>query len=281
MRLGALGAALLLGALAGLGAGASEAAAATARTARIAAPASRPDLPGAPDAPGREERPVPRRADTLPIPVLLVPGWSDPEPVLAPLRARFVEAGWPPGRVATMGFRDPVGSNRDHAEEVAAEAEALRTATEVPEIDLVAHSMGGLAVRHHLAATGGRGVRRVVFLGTPHRGTVTAHLAWGAGAREMEPGSPFLDSLNAGPAVPEGVRALSVRTALDLRVVPGASALLPEAENTENVEVCCPTHPGLIDDRETFRVVVDFLRGDGEGGSFVPPPRGGRRGWRR
>lgn len=207
--------------------------------------------------------------DSLPTPVLLVPGWGDPEAALASLQARFIQAGWPPGRVAAMGFEDPVGSNRAHASELAAELRALRRATGVEEVDVVAHSMGGLALRYHLAATGGEGVRRVVFLATPHRGTLSAHLAWGAGGEEMEPGSDFLDSLNALPPVPEDVRALSVRTVLDLRVVPGESAALPGADNVRNVEVCCPTHPGLIEDVQTFRVVADFLRERDEG---VPPP---------
>ena len=217
---------------------------------------------------GGGPQPVP---DSLPTPVLLVPGWSDPEAALAPLRARFIQAGWPPGRVASMGFRDPAGSNRAHAREVAGRLRTLREVTGAPAVDVVAHSMGGLALRHHLADSGGDGVRRVVFLATPHRGTVAAHLAWGAGGEEMEPGSPFLDSLNAVPPVPRGVRALAVRTALDLRVLPGESARLPEADNVENVEVCCPTHPGLLDDLETFRLVAAFLRRNGTG---APGPGG-------
>jgi len=79
----------------------------------------------------------------------------------------------------------------------------------------------------------------------------------------MQPGSPFLDTLNAGSFVPGSVDALAVRTPLDLRVIPGESARLPEAENTWNVEICCPTHPGLLDHDETFRALVEFLRDGG------------------
>ncbi len=107
-------------------------------------------------------------------------------------------------------------------------------------------------------------VRRVVFLGTPHRGTVAAWFAWGEGGDEMQPGSPFLDSLNAGSFVPDSVDALAIQTPLDLRVIPGESALLPDAGNTRNVEICCPTHPGLLDHDDTFRAVVDFLRAEEE-----------------
>lgn len=241
------------------------------------------------------DRPDPALSDgaegedaTLPVPVLLVPGWGDAAPELASLRARFIEAGWPPGRVAAVTFRDPVGSSRIHADEVADEVRALREASGSRFVDVVAHSMGGLAVRYFLRfgdpqaadgvdAGGVQGspgpvtsdsgprdrtpVRKVVFLGTPHRGTVAAFVAWGPGGDEMEPGSPFLDSLNAGPFVPPSMDALAVRTPVDLRVVPGESAMLPEAANTRNVELCCPTHAGLLDDAETFRVVLEFLTG--------------------
>lgn len=202
--------------------------------------------------------------DGPPVPVALVPGWGDGPPQLAALQARLVEAGWPPGRVATVDFDDPFGSNREHAREIGRELEALRAGTGEERVDVVAHSMGGLALRRHLLESGGGAVRRVIFLATPHRGTVAAHLAWGRGSDEMEPGSPFLDSLNAAPAVPDGVEALNVRTPLDLRVVPRANATAPSSDGrVRDVEVCCPTHPGMLDDPRIVRLVVAFLR-DGE-----------------
>lgn len=248
-----------------------------------------------------------------PVPVLLVPGWSDGPEELEPLEVRLLESGWPLGRVLAVEFEDPVGSNRTHAGTVADAVRSLRASTGAPRVDIVAHSMGGLAVRRYLRdAVAGRDsagvtlsdagtlvqrdpetearsegsraspadsisgevpVRRVVFLGTPHAGTAAAWLAWGEGGDEMQPGSPFLDSLNAAPFVPESVEALAVRTPLDLRVIPGESASLPEADNTRNVEICCPTHPGLVDHDETFQAVVEFLRErDGEDGGDEGEP---------
>jgi len=194
-----------------------------------------------------------------PVPVLLVPGWGDGSEQLIPLQTRFREAGWPLGAIRAVDFEDPVGSSRAHAEEVAGAARALRRTTGSEEVDIVAHSMGGLAVRWFLESRDSTGVRKAVFLGTPHRGTVAAWFAWGEGGDEMQPGSPFLDSLNAGGFVPDEVEALAIQTPLDLRVIPGESALLPEAENTRNAEICCPTHPGLLDHEDTFRAVAEFL----------------------
>lgn len=189
------------------------------------------------------------------VPVVLVPGWNDRAEDLVPLRRRFLEAGWPGERVLALEFEDPVGSNVEHAGEIATAVEALLERTGASAVDVVAHSMGGLAVRKYLME-GSRRVRKVVFLGTPHRGTMTAYLAWGEGGEEMQPGAEFLMDLNRAFLPHRNVRTMAIRTPMDLRVIPGESAELPGAVNRE---ICCPTHRGLIDDPETFQLVRGFL----------------------
>ncbi|NNL31072.1 MAG: alpha/beta fold hydrolase, partial [Gemmatimonadetes bacterium] len=103
------------------------------------------------------------------VPVLLVPGWLDTARDLAALRIRLIGAGWPADHVETLTFEDPTGSNRDHAVELAAAVERLRQTTGAGEVDIVAHSMGGLAARWYLRHGGEAPIRRVVFLASPHR----------------------------------------------------------------------------------------------------------------
>jgi len=191
-------------------------------------------------------------------PVLLVPGWSHDATALEALRARLLQAGWAPESVAAVSFDDPVGSNREHAREIAQAVLDLRVRTGAAQVDVVAHSMGGLATRYYIQNGGADHVRRVVFLATPHQGTVSALFAWGDGAREMQPGSSFLLRLRRSPALPEGVRALTVRTPIDLHVLPPESAMLP---GHPDLRVCCPSHHGLLDDAGTFEVVERFLKG--------------------
>ncbi|TVR61782.1 MAG: hypothetical protein EA422_12220, partial [Gemmatimonadales bacterium] len=199
------------------------------------------------------------------IPVLLVPGWGDQAPDLEPLRLHLIEEGWPETRIAALSFPDPFGSNQSNAREIDRAVDALRAMTGAPRVDIVAHSMGGLAVRYFLLVRPDvdEAVRRAVFLGTPHRGTVAAILAWGDGGREMVPGSDFLTQLNEGESgVPTGVEALAIRTPVDLRVIPGSSGLLPGALN---LEICCPTHNQLVEEERTLGAVVNFLRHGAEG----------------
>jgi triacylglycerol lipase len=192
------------------------------------------------------------------VPVLLVPGWLDSERDLAALRIRLLSAGWPTDHVAALTFRVPTGSNRTHAEEIDSAARALMERTGAQELDVVAHSMGGLATRWLLAGTDAPPVRRAVFVASPHRGTYSAYVAWGDGSEEMKPGSPFLDSLNAAPPVPGGVRALTIRTLIDTHIVPAESATLP---GVPDETVCCPSHAGLLHDLEVFRIIRRFLDG--------------------
>ena len=104
------------------------------------------------------------------VPVLLIPGWLDTGRDLAAMRIRLLGAGWDQDAVRTLTFDEPTGSNRDHAHEIAAAVSALMAETGAAEVDIVAHSMGGLATRWYLLRQSPEAVRRVVFIGSPHRG---------------------------------------------------------------------------------------------------------------
>ena len=181
---------------------------------------------------------------------------------------RLVRDGWHPNWVRPLDFENPVGSNLDHAREIREAVIALQGESGVYWVDVVAHSMGGLALWVLLQQEGDTlPVRRVVFLGSPLQGTVIAHLAWGEGGEEMRPGSEFLEGLEAGPSPDHWVEALTIRTPLDLTVVPNEGGTLPGLGDRL---VCCPTHQGLLDHEETFLMARDFLlagrqgtRGDG------------------
>jgi triacylglycerol lipase len=174
-----------------------------------------------------------------------------------PLAERLVRDGWPEGWVQPLEFKDPVGSNLDHAEEIEEAVRALQARTGSNMVDVIAHSMGGLALWTLLQREGDvLPIRRVVFLGSPLQGTLIAHLAWGEGGEEMRPGSDFLNELEEGPDPSHWEEALTIRTPLDLTVVPNRGGTLPGMGDRL---VCCPTHQGLQDHEETFLVARDFL----------------------
>ncbi|MDT8342477.1 MAG: alpha/beta fold hydrolase [Longimicrobiales bacterium] len=211
---------------------------------------------GSPSAGGAQEAGAAQAFGDDRVPVLLVPGWMANDQTMGPLRELFLGAGWPPHRVAALAFRNPVGSNRDHARELADAVEDLRRRTGAERVDLVAHSMGGLAARYFLQEGGAGQVRRVIFVATPHRGTLVASLAWGEGGEEMRPGSDFLMRLGQLRGVPPGVEALTLRTPVDFHVLPPASATLP---GVPDVEICCPGHESILNHPEAFAAMRAFL----------------------
>jgi pimeloyl-ACP methyl ester carboxylesterase len=118
------------------------------------------------------------------------------------------------------------------------------------QVDIVAHSMGGLIVREYLLNHGHGPIRRVIFLSTPHYGTNAAKLlvdlasvsSYGnLQANEMLPGSDFLWQLNRSQSEEfAGVQVLNVFVAdqsfasSDL-VVGTRSAYLPGEPNVSIV----------------------------------------------
>lgn len=190
-------------------------------------------------------------------PVALLPGWSDTARVLHHCRDFLVRAGWSADHVACIEFSDPCGSNVEHAAEAARAIRELRERTGSERVGVVAHSMGGLALRHYLQQGGGDAVHTAIFVATPHRGTWLAHLARGRGGAEMRPGSAFLRHLNARP-LPTHVHLVCVRTPIDTRVWPGHSAWLDGADCRT---VRMPTHKRMLRHAATLRLIRDLLAG--------------------
>ena len=187
-----------------------------------------------------------------------MPGWKDGARALRFITRRLISNGWPPAFVTPIGFRDAFGSNLDHAEEIAAAIDAARARTGATSVDVVAHSMGGLALRRYLrtcSANGaGHGVRRAIFLATPFAGTWVAYLAPGRGAREMRPGHAFLASLP--PEAPPDVLCHTLHARVDTNVVPAASTRLAGAVAHPPAAL---THRGLLRSDAAFRIILAAL----------------------
>jgi triacylglycerol lipase len=167
-------------------------------------------------------------------------------------------SGWDRDFVHILEFRDVCGSNLEHADEIADAVDRLRSQTGTDRVDIVAHSMGGLATRWYMAnGPAPSPVRRAVFIGTPHGGTWLAWLAWGQGGREMRPGSAFLQSLDE-VGIPEHVETFTIRTLLETRVWPARNAILDSADGDFSLRFA--THPGLLRHPHVLRRVTERLR---------------------
>ena len=182
-----------------------------------------------------------REPDDLPDPgagapgrsaVLLLHGYCCNRGLWAPWLRQLRGCGVP-CQALTMA---PVfGRIEDWVPAIEAAVVALTRQTGRPPL-LVAHSMGGLAVRAWLAAQpdadqADTRVQRVVTIGTPHHGTWMARFAHTANARQMQRGHPWLVALAAGEGPARRARFTCFYGHADNIVFPATSATLVGADN--------------------------------------------------
>jgi predicted alpha/beta hydrolase family esterase len=122
---------------------------------------------------------------------------------------------------------------------------------------VVAHSMGGLAVRRWLAEQGGpERVHRVISIGTPHRGTWLARFAMTRNARQMQQLSHWLQTLAARESAAHRQRFTCFYSHCDNIVFPPATATLQGADNRHLSAV---PHVQMADRPEPWQALLGML----------------------
>jgi triacylglycerol lipase len=166
--------------------------------------------------PPRKREPDGRR------PILMVPGYTQMQSNFWLLAARLWAHGL--GPLYPINLKPWDASIFDLAAKLSAQIDELMAATGAEQIDVVAHSMGGLVVRVAEAGRHRHRVRRLVTIGSPHHGTRVAALATGRGGMEMRLRSELLGAL---PAPPPGM-IVAISSTHDNVVVPPENARIRE-----------------------------------------------------
>lgn len=123
---------------------------------------------------------------------------------------------------------------------------------------LVAHSMGGLAVRAWLSAHGSDSrVHRVITIGTPHRGTWLARFGQTINARQMRIGSPWLTALERREPPERFSRFTCCYSHCDNIVFPASTATLPGANN---LHIPGAAHVHLAFEGAAFNELLRWVR---------------------
>ena len=131
-------------------------------------------------------------------------------------------------------------------------------------------SMGALVVRFYLQELGGHERARAYFsIAGPHHGTPYARFYPGAGARDMRPGSPFLEVLEHYAPLVQALPKICYWTPHDVLIHPPESAVFTGAES---VKIASYSHALLLLDKRLFAdiarrlVLLDH-------GSVAEPPK--------
>ena len=126
------------------------------------------------------------------------------------------------------------------------------------KFDLVAFSMGGLICRYYLQGMDGlRRVDHFITLATPHHGSLWAYVIDNPGCRQMRPDSEFLRDLNSDIGVLDKVKFTSIRTPLDLMILPSTSS---RTEVGHNIEIWVAIHPFLVWSPRSIKTVATLLK---------------------
>jgi len=192
--------------------------------------------------------------------VILVPGIWDTAGTLRKMAAALRDAGLEPTVVpltpnnGRIGLDVLAGQVRDAIE---------RHVPNDVRFSIVGFSMGGLVARSYLRQFGDPArIATFVSISSPHRGTWMAWFSAAPGVRDMRPDSAFLKAVDADAHRYHATKWITIRTPLDLMILPSSSSTLPWARN-ESLPVLM--HPLMVLDGRVVRRIVHELG---------PPPAG-------
>ncbi len=198
-------------------------------------------------------RPLPSGADASRVPVLLVHGYFCNRGIWHAFARRLAARGHP---LESVNLEPAFGPIDDYVPVIAAGIERLRARTGATRIAVVAHSMGGLAVRAFIAARGGEPIGAVVTLGTPHRGTWLAQFGFGRNVAQMRLDSDWLRALAAREGTRAGVPFTVILSLHDNIVAPQPIQTL---DGARTIELAARGHVELAYDREAWAHTIEAI----------------------
>ncbi|NBX82339.1 alpha/beta hydrolase [bacterium] len=187
-------------------------------------------------------------------PILLIHGIFHNKSAFFFLKQKLALKGWHHFR--EVNLYTSVNSVARLAERVKSEVHQLREDYGTDQIDIVAHSMGGLVARYFIQKLGGEPwVKNLITLGTPHLGTQWSKYSLLSNLRDLHPESTLLKSLNALPP-PAQTRVVSVSGQMDLWMLPKNTAQWPGVRCIELSQI---GHAGLLFSHRVAQIITSHL----------------------
>ncbi|WP_242611164.1 esterase/lipase family protein [Blastococcus saxobsidens] len=190
------------------------------------------------------------------VPVLLVHGLVDNRSVFAVMRRSLRRRGFT--HVCSWNYSPFLTDITQAATALGQQLERICEQTGHDRVHVVGHSLGGLIARYHVQRQGGdERVDALVTLGTPHQGSILAHVLPTPLVRQLRPGSPVLRELEE-PAPGCRTRVTAVYSDLDQLVLPTSSGRCDHPDlGARNLlfrgvgHMSLPMHRGVLDEVAT------------------------------
>ena len=201
-------------------------------------------------------------------PILLLHGLIDNRSTFTLLRRALQRRGY--GQVLTLNYSPFTQDVRTAALRLQRVVEQTCEQTGYERVHVVGHSLGGVVARYYVQRMGGDArVHTLATLGSPHSGTVAAHLLPTRLARQLRPGSELMMEL-AEPAVGCRTRFVCFWSDLDHLVVPQHRARLDHPDlAARNVLLRGTGHMSLTFDKRVVREISQLFAHLDEDGSTL------------
>ncbi|MDX1670608.1 MAG: alpha/beta fold hydrolase, partial [Limnobacter sp.] len=155
-----------------------------------------------------------------------------------------------------------IGSIKGYAIQIEQAIDELLKATGAPQVNVICHSMGGVAIRYYAREKGHDKIAQVMTLGSPHYGTALSLLGIGKNVKQMMWGSFFLRQLQNDPTDLEFQKKItSVWSPQDTIVSPPQSSKL---EFSKNLMVRGCGHVYRIHHPATETLMEEWLQANAE-----------------
>lgn len=191
-------------------------------------------------------------------PIVLVHGILDNRSIFTLLRRGLHKRGF--GSTYALNYSPLTDDVRVVSERLGTLINQVRDETGHDQVHVVGHSLGGLIGRYLVQRLGGdEQVHTLVTLGTPHAGTLPAHIVPMGLARQMRVGSELMTEL-AEPAPGCRTRFIAFWSDIDQLVIPQSHARIEHPDlRVRNVLVPGVGHLSLPVDGRVIRDIAAAL----------------------
>ena len=188
------------------------------------------------------------------VPILFLHGLLHNTSTFAWIKQKLTLAGW--HRFHALNLSTTQHTIAQMSEQVLEAIEKARADFGVRQVDIVAHSMGGILARYAIQVLGaGPSVRTLITLGTPHQGTELSRYSWIRNLKELAPESETIRALQSAPAL-TGTQACAVSGSLDVLLRPSQSAYW---KGVRNIRLRGVGHAGLLFSNRVVQIISAHL----------------------
>lgn len=198
-----------------------------------------------------------------PRPLLLVHGIVHNRSAFVSLRKRLQRLGW--HNIYTINYSTSYGSIGSMVGQLSSHVDEILKTTNANQIDIVAHSLGGIVARYYMSLGEGRGkVKELITLGAPHNGThlsrILSFLPGSSLGWDLRENS-YLLKLMKETSLPKGSRLTNIYSPLDWTIWPNTKCEVEGSPKSsfKNIRIDSVGHTGFLFSQQVFDVITSTI----------------------